>query len=122
MGNEIQGVPDPRGAETPLALLRARRAQPRYPGLAQHRSTDDLRGSVPDAIPACDGGLGLILIRVPAAVQRDKRVYARLRRAMAVHRRSGTQLFYKPESRVSAAPLACCGAPGTRSLELGEYT
>src|SRR3974390_3602667 len=99
MGNEIQGVPDPRGAETPLALLRARRAHPRFPGLAQHRSTDDLRGSVPDAVPAGDRCFGLSLIRVPDAVQRHKR-----------------------ESRVSAAPLSCCGALGTRRLELGEYT
>ena len=49
---EIQGVPDPRRAEAPVGLLRARRAQPRHPGLAQHRHADDLRRGLSDPVPA----------------------------------------------------------------------
>src|SRR5262249_23672152 len=53
--------------------------------------------------------------RVPHAVQRHQRVHARLRRAMAVHRRCGT--VRNAESW--AVPglqrtTTCCAAPGTQ--------
>ena len=48
---EIQGVPDSRRAEASVGLLRARRAQPRHPGRAQHRRADDLRRGLSALFP-----------------------------------------------------------------------
>jgi hypothetical protein len=51
---------------------------------------------------------------VPDAVQRHQRVYARLRRAMAVHRRAGTFADVRVRNDPGSARItSCCAAPGT---------